>query len=132
MRNLDKYKQLLQKGEVDALLLTSEVNRFYAAEYNISEGVALICKNECYYFTDSRYIEVAEKNLPDFTVQIVDREHSYVNRINDAIAAHNPQTIGFEERYLTYGEFMHYSDALHAKLTPYQKAISGFRDVKEE
>lgn len=131
MKNLEKYKHLLQEGEVDALLLTSEVNRFYAAEYNISEGVALICQNECFYFTDSRYIEVAEKNLPDFTVQMVDREHSYVSRLNDAISKHSPQTIGFEERYLTYGEYVYYSGALQAQLQPYQKAISAFREVKE-
>lgn len=132
MKNLEKYKQLLQNGEVDALLLTSEVNRFYAAEYNISEGVALICREECFYFTDSRYIEVAEKNLPGFTVQMVDMAHSYVSRLNDAIGAHRPQTIGFEERYLTYGEYVYYSGALQAQLKPYQKAISAFREVKED
>ncbi len=132
MKNLEKYKQLLQTSEVDALLLTSEVNRFYAAEYNISEGVALICQDACFYFTDSRYIEVAEKNLPDFTVQMVDREHSYVSRLNDAISMHHPQTIGFEENYLTYGEYVYYSGALQAQLKPYQKAISAFREVKED
>ena len=31
MKNLDKMKSLLESGEVDALLLTSEVNRHYAA-----------------------------------------------------------------------------------------------------
>ena len=45
MKNLDKMKSLLESGEVDALLLTSEVNRHYAAQYNIAEGVAVVCKN---------------------------------------------------------------------------------------
>ena len=36
MKNLDKMKSLLESGEVDALLLTSEVNRHYAARYNIA------------------------------------------------------------------------------------------------
>lgn len=131
MKNLQKYKSLLGEGQVDALLLTSETNRFYAAEYNISEGVAIICKNNCYYFTDSRYIEVAEKNLPDFTVLMVDAAHSYVNRINDAIAENAVKVIGFEENYLTYGEYLRYQDGLNAELTPYQKPISAFREVKE-
>ena len=87
MKNLDKMKSLLESGEVDALLLTSEVNRHYAARYNIAEGVALICRNNAYYFTDSRYIEAAEKNLPDFTVRMVDREHPYTKLLNEAIEA---------------------------------------------
>ena len=87
MKNLDKMKSLLESGEVDALLLTSEVNRHYAARYNIAEGVALVCRNNAYYFTDSRYIEAAEKNLPDFTVRMVDREHPYTKLLNEAIEA---------------------------------------------
>ena len=132
MKNLMKYKQLLEKKEVDALLLTSEVNRFYATEYNISEGVALICRNACYYFTDSRYIEVAENNLPGFAALIVDAAHSYVSRINDAIAENDVKVLGFEENYLTYSEYMRYSKSLNAELIPYQKSISSFREVKED
>ena len=56
MKNIEKYKSLLETGEVDALLLTSEYNRLYAAQYNIAEGVAVVTKDGAYYFTDSRYI----------------------------------------------------------------------------
>ena len=131
MKNLLKYKGLLETNEVDAILLTSEVNRFYAAEYNISEGVAIICRKRCYYFTDSRYIEAAEKNLPDFTVLMVDAAHPYVNRINDAIGENDVKVIGFEENYLTYAEYLLYSQHLTAELIPYQKPISAFREIKE-
>lgn len=131
MKNLDKYKGLLAQGQVDAILLTSETNRFYAAEYNVSEGIAVICKNNCYYFTDSRYIEVAEKNLPGFAVLMVDAAHSYINRINDAIAENNVKVIGFEERDMTYSDYLRYSEGLHAELVPYQGPISAFRETKE-
>lgn len=131
MKNLDKMKSLLESGEVDALLLTSEVSRHYAAQYNIAEGVAVVCKNRSYYFTDSRYIEAAEKNLPDFTVQMVDRDHSYILRINSAIEAETVKTLGFEEDYLTYSEFTKYNSELHAVLKPYQKQIGSFRASKE-
>ena len=55
MKNIEKYKSLLETGEVDALLLTSEYNRLYAAQYSIAEGVAVVTKEGAYYFTDSRY-----------------------------------------------------------------------------
>ena len=56
MKNIEKYRNLIAKGEVDALLLTSKHNRMYAAEYCVAEGVSVICKEESYYFTDFRYI----------------------------------------------------------------------------
>lgn len=131
MKNLNKLKGLLAQGQVDAILLTSQTNRFYAAEYNISEGIAVICKENCYYFTDSRYIEVAEKNLPDFTVRMVDAAHPYLNRINDAITENAVKVMGFEENDLSYGEYVRYHDGLHAELMPYQKPVSAFREIKE-
>ena len=45
MKNIEKYKSLLETGEVDALLLTSEYNRLYAAQYSIAEGVAVVTKD---------------------------------------------------------------------------------------
>ena len=42
MKNIEKYQSLLASGEVDALLLTSEYNRLYAAQYGVAEGVAVV------------------------------------------------------------------------------------------
>ena len=85
MKNIEKYKSLLETGEVDALLLTSEYNRLYAAQYNIAEGVAVVTKDGAYYFTDSRYIEAAENNLPGFTVRMTHPGSSDIERINEVI-----------------------------------------------
>ena len=41
MRNIDKYLSLLN-DEVDALLLTSRYSRHYGAEFDFSEGVAIV------------------------------------------------------------------------------------------
>ena len=86
MKNIEKYKSLLETGEVDALLLTSEYNRLYAAQYSIAEGVAVVTKDGAYYFTDSRYIEAAENNLPGFTVRMTHPGSSDIERINDIFA----------------------------------------------
>ena len=58
MKNLEKYISLLN-DEVNGLLLTSRFSRHYAAEFDIAEGVAVVSKTGCRYFTDSRYIESA-------------------------------------------------------------------------
>ena len=131
MKNLEKYLSLLS-GEVDGLLLTSRYSRHYGAEYDIAEGVAIVAKEGCRYFTDSRYMECAEKNLKGFDVRMVDRSRNYLRCINDAIADFGVTTLGYEEDYLTVAEFRGYEKNLNAKLMPFNKPISDFRASKEE
>ena len=131
MKNLEKYLSLLS-GEVDGLLLTSRYSRHYGAEYDIAEGVAIVAKEGCRYFTDSRYMECAEKNLKGFDVRMVDRSRNYFRCINDAIADFGVTTLGYEEDYLTVAEFRGYEKNLNAKLMPFNKPISDFRASKEE
>ena len=130
MKNLEKYLTLLD-GEVDGLLLTSRYSRHYGAEFDIAEGVAIVTKKGCRYFTDSRYIESAENGIQGFEVLIVDGV-GYMKRINDAIADFGVTTLGYEENYLTVAELLGYEKYLNAKLVPYNKEINGFRGVKED
>ena len=131
MKNIEKYQSLLETGEVDALLLTSEYNRLYAAQYGVAEGVAVVTKEGAYYFTDSRYIEAAENNLPGFTVRMTHPGSSEVERINEVIGEHTIKKLGFEENDMTYGDYLRYNEALHAVLVPMQAKIDAFRATKE-
>ena len=131
MKNLEKYLSLLN-GEVDGLLLTSRYSRHYGAEFDIAEGVAIVTKAGCRYFTDSRYIESAEKNLKGFQVLMTDQQHTPFQRLNDAIADFGVTTLGYEEDYLTVAELQGYEKNLNAKLVPFNKPIFDFRASKEE
>ena len=130
MKNLDKYLSLLGE-QVDGLLLTSRYSRYYGAEFDIAEGVAIVSKKGCRYFTDSRYIEAAQNGIRGFGVLMTDREHPYSQLLNEAIADFGITTLGYEENYLTVAEFNAYTADLNAKLIPMHTEISGFRHVKE-
>ena len=131
MKNLDKYLSLLNE-EVDGLLLTSRYSRYYGAEYDIAEGVAIVTKAGCRYFTDSRYIEPAQNNIQGFEVLLIDRANNYYKRINDAIAEFGVTKLGYEEAYLTVAELMGYEKNLYAKLVPMNAPIYALRSVKED
>ena len=131
MNNLDKYLSLLD-GEVDGLLLTSRYSRHYGAEFDIAEGVAIVTKKGCRYFTDSRYIESAERGIKGFEVLGINQFNGYYKRLNEAIADFGVTTLGYEENYLTVAELMGYEKNLNAKLVPFNKEINGFRGTKEE
>ena len=131
MKNIEKYQSLLETGEVDALLLTSVYNRLYAAQYRVAEGVAVVTREGAYYFTDSRYIEAAEKNLKGLTVRMTHPGSSEIERINEVIGEHTIKKLGFEENDMTYGDYLRYNEALHAVLVPMQAKIDAFRATKE-
>ena len=129
MKNLDKYLSLLSDGQ--GLLLTSRYSRHYGAEFDIAEGVAIVSKNGCRYFTDSRYIESAENGIQGFEVLDI-AGHGYIKRLNDAIADFGVTELGFEEPFLTYADFMLYEKNLNCRLVPRNAEINGFRGVKED
>lgn len=131
MKNLEKYRSLLGKS-YDGLLLTSPVSRMYCAEFNVDEGVSIISQHGARFLTDSRYIETAQKNLPDFEVVMIDQTHGYYDLINQAIADFGIHTLGYEEAYLSCAEYAGYEKHLKAALVPCQKELNAFRAVKEE
>ena len=130
MKNLEKYLTVLDE-QVNGLLLTSRFSRMYGAEFDIAEGVAIVTKNGCRYFTDSRYIESAQNNIQGFEVLEMNRANPYSKLLNDAIADFGVDTLGFEEDYLTVSELMAFESKLNAKLVPYNDKIYSFRSVKE-
>ena len=129
MKNLDKYLSLLSDGQ--GLLLTSRFSRHYGAEFDIAEGVAVVAKKGCRYFTDSRYIESAQNGIQGFEVLDI-AGHGYIKRLNDAIADFGITELGFEEPSLTYAEYMLYDKELNCALVPRNAEINGFRSTKED
>ena len=130
MRNLEKYLSLLD-GELDGLLLTSRYSRFYATEFDIAEGVAIIARSGCRYFTDSRYIESACNGIKGFEVIEMNRENPYNKLINDALAEFAVRNLGYEEDYLTVAEFRSFENEVKAQMIPASQKINQFRSVKE-
>ena len=130
MKNLDKFLSILEDGE--GLLLTSRYSRHYGAQYDIAEGVAVVTKSGCRYFTDSRYIEAAQNGIKGFEVLEMNRSNPYHQLINTAIADFGITTLGYEEDYLTVAEFKDFEEKLNAKLVPMNEKIHSFRAVKED
>lgn len=130
MNNLDKYLSILNE-QVDGLLLTSRYSRMYGAQYDIAEGMAIVTKAGCRYFTDSRYIEAAQNNITGFEVVQMDRANPYSKLLGDAIAEFDVKNLGYEESYMTVAELKALEEKLNASLVPYNEKIHSFRAVKE-
>ncbi len=130
MTNLEKYRSILS-DEMQGLFLTSRYSRMYAAEFDIAEGYAIVGKNRARYFTDSRYIESAEKNLKGFEVIEFGAGAPLMPALNAAIRDFGIQTLGFEDAYLTVAELKLFETQLEANFVPAQPQINAFRATKE-
>ncbi len=131
MKNLEKYLNLLG-DQVDGLLLTSRYARHYGARFDIAEGIAIVSRAGCRYYTDSRYIESAQNGIQGFEVLMVGAGRDYATLINQAIEEFGITRLGFEESYLTVAEYRGFEEKLKAQLVPFGTQINALRQRKED
>lgn len=63
MEKINKLQRFL-KNPNEAILIHSPENRRYFTNFPSSDGYLVITKNDSIFFTDSRYIEAAQKTVP--------------------------------------------------------------------
>lgn len=123
----------LDEFELDAMLLTGAANRFYATGFACDSegGVALVTKQGNFFFTDSRYIEAAEKELDDAAIGLVDSSKGYIAWLNEALELTGAQVVGFEEDQMTVADHQVYAEKLHCQLKAAAKLMQQLRQSKD-
>lgn len=130
---MNHFKQIAAKlGDygVDAMMITSQPGEIYASGF-YGEGIALISPKEVTYITDSRYIEVAEKQVAGANVVMVGRGRNYTALVNEFLARTGAKTLGIEERYLSLAAYRDYQEKLNAQLVPAGKLVLELRAGKD-
>lgn len=113
------------------MLITDEKNQRYACGFPFTDGAVLVTTEKTYLFTDSRYIEAAEKSIAK---DIVLREFGAGKRlsalIKDALRECGVQKLGAEEESLPYSSYLRYEELLETKLIPAQHIFNELRASK--
>ncbi len=131
MLNLDRIREMLKENGLEAVMLTSEVNRLFATGFHSTAGVAIITQQKGYFFTDFRYIEAAKAQAVGFNVEMTTGERPYKLLINEVIAGHNIKQLGFEEEAMSVYEHTQHSENIPAGLVPAQGLLFKLRAVKQ-
>ena len=131
MNQIERLKKAAAEAPVDALLLTSEENRFYATGMHSSAGVVVVTASGGWYFTDFRYIEAARQNAQGFTVALSERGRDYFVLLAQLIGQAKIKTLGFEQNSMSVQEHTRYREKLDAELVPAQETVSALRAVKQ-
>ncbi len=125
-----KIRKALKNYPVNAIMLTSPQNRFYATGFDSSAGIVLITPKTAVFATDFRYFEDAKQKIHGFRVEKVGQRRTYLNVISDIIKYENITRLGFEDRSMTYSEYLAKKNAIDADLVPMGDFMDKLRMVK--
>ena len=116
MNNIEKLKENLPK-ELDAVVIGSDVGRFYFLGFPSSAGTLVITKEKNYFIIDSRYIEIAKRSVKDCEVIL---EGSRFSQMAKIFEEHGAKKIGFETGYMSCEEYL----IMKNKLTDFEFVLS--------
>ena len=134
MNHFRKIADRLEQYGLDAMLLTGEANRFYASGFHSTgtDGVALVTKHKNYYFTDSRYIEAAQRYVHDARIEEVRMGRGYGVLLREVMEAEKLENVGFEDAYMSVQDFERYRKVLPCELKAATDLLEELRAVKDE
>ena len=131
MNHLKQIAAKLPEYGIDAMLLSSAPGEFYGVGFH-GEGYVMVTAGECRYFTDSRYIEAAEKTVTGAAITMTGRGKSYPVLIQEGINELGIRKLGFEDSYMTVAEYKRLEGALQVELVPAQGLVNGLRAAKDQ
>ena len=131
MNHIKQIAAKLPEYGLDAMLITSEPGEFYAVGFH-GEGVTLITEKESWYYTDPRYIEVANELVKTDHVSLPEKGRNYRATVDALAKEHGLKTIGFEENYMTVSSHQMWVAGVEAELLPASSLVESLRASKDE
>ena len=131
MNHIRQIAGMLEEYGLDAMLVTSESGERYAVGFH-GEGLALISKDDCWYFTDSRYIEAARREISKAHIDCVGRGRSHRMLAAQVIKQQGLEKVGFESDCMSVDALERYQNDLPCALIAAPGLISGLRAAKDE
>ena len=130
MTHFEKIAAQLKARGLDAMLVTSEPGEFYAMGFH-GEGVALITPDNCWYYTDSRYIEAAQSLIAGAEVAQLPKGVRYRELIRDLVKENGVARLGFEEQYMSVADHTIWTGNVEAEFVPASELLTELRQVKD-
>lgn len=124
---LQRLRAEMASREIDAMLVTAEVNQSWCSDFDFTDGYLLVCMENAYLITDPRYIEAARAEAdPDFLCVCAPADVSEMMR--SYLSDNGARRVGIEDMELSYHDAMRFKNALE----PFETAVTGsmFDDLR--
>ena len=129
--NISKISGKLGEEGIEALLITSGENRFYATGFRSTAGdVIVTASGDAALFIDARYFEEASSRIEGAQVVLSEAGDKYYTQLAAYLTGHGIRRLAVEEDTLTYSGYMKFKDKLPVELVPGQKVLNDLRAVK--
>ena len=112
---MDRIKRLSQMlpEDIDAALITSDVNRRYYTGFASSAGALLVTRENAVLLLDSRYVEAGTKAVTDAKVILMT---DMAKQLNELFEEFGVKTVGIESGYMTVESLFSLRKVLNAEL----------------
>lgn len=128
MDRLNKLFELVNRLNVEGIIVTSYPNIFYFSKFTSEDCILYVNKSDAYLITDSRYTLQAKKQAKGYKVII--REGMYALELKKLI---NGGRVLFEEN-ISYSRYSSFSNAINASFIPtnidYLRMIKDQEEIK--
>lgn len=130
MIKLQKLRKALEANELDAILITSPINRRYISGFTGSAGAVLVSLNDARFITDFRYTEQAGAQAEGY--KVIEHKQGLLTEIKNQLQEMNVKRLGFEKDHTTYGQFETYKDTFETVLIPVSGMVEEIRIIKTQ
>lgn len=126
-----RLREALELQNLEAILITGEVNRRYLTGFTGSSGYVLITGQRAYLLTDFRYMVQASEQAVGF--EIVEHAASVTDTLKELLQAGQISRLGFEEENVMYSTYRNYETELSpCQLIPVAGLVEGLRVFKDD
>lgn len=126
-----RLRDALELQNLEAILITGEVNRRYLTGFTGSSGYVLITGQKAYLLTDFRYMVQASEQATGF--EIVEHAASVTDTLKELLQAGQISRLGFEDENVVYSTYQNYETAFSpCQLIPAAGLVEGLRVYKDD
>ncbi len=135
---LERLRQRMAALQIDALLITQDVSRYYLSGFYAHDdgldiaGQLLVGKETMTLVTDGRYTEQATREAPG--VPLVIRQTKYGPILAETIRQQGWQTVGFQSEWVSVASYQSILDASAGafELRALREVVESLRESKDE
>ncbi|WP_276673328.1 M24 family metallopeptidase [Selenomonas artemidis] len=126
---IERLRTLLSERELDAVLVTKEVNLHYFSGFRGDSTVLIVTADHLTLVTDSRYTEQAAEEASAF--EVVEQTGGLYQKAAALLKEYRVKTVGFEGNVLTYSAYMQLKELLAGIVFETALNLDVLRQVKD-
>lgn len=132
INKLEKLGNLLDKLNIDGILITDLYNLRYFTGFSGTTGCALATKKGNFFFSDFRYKTQATEQVVPMGFEFVETVRGSNNFIDEYVQKYGIKKLGFEDLNLNVKQYNGYKEMVKSELIPIGDELIKLRMIKTD